>query len=80
MGAIEGVEFGAELIIGAFILVIFLGSMFTPLSEQVTNSGIAFGSTIILFFQLIALIFILAGVMKLWKKITGEDDRPQFEG
>lgn len=83
MAVMDGLEFGVNGIIAIFIFIIFFSALAPSVIGYIQNnsSSIGLSETTILIFSLLGLIFVLGIFMKLWKKITGEDDeRPRIVG
>ena len=82
MGLTDALTFGIEGIMAIFIFIIFFTALAPTVIDYINNNSTVLGlpQVTILVFSLLALIFVLGIFMMMWKKVTGQDNQPQYGG
>lgn len=80
MGFIDSLNLGIETIMGILIFLAIFAALAPTVIGIIQNAGdsVGLGSTTTLVFSLIGLVFVVGGVLKLFKKLT-EPDRPEIQ-
>ena len=81
MASIEdALEYGITLVIGILVFTIFFSGLAPTVIEYINNNSASIGlpQVSILMFSLLVVIFIVGGLLKFWRKITGPDS-PRVE-
>ena len=83
MGTVsESVSFGVEAIIGIFIFFILFTSFLPTIIDYINNNSTIIGlpQATILVVSLFGLLFVAGMALKMWNKVTGKDNPPQYGG
>ena len=76
----DALGFGMEYIVGILIFVVFFSALAPTIIDYINNNSASIGlpQVAILFLSLMVVFFILGGLMKFWRKVTGPD-QPRVE-
>ena len=83
MGTVsESVLSGVEAIIGIFIFFILFTSFLPTIIDYINNNSTTIGmpQATILVVSLFGLLFVAGMMLKMWNKVTGKDNPPQYGG
>jgi hypothetical protein len=82
MGLSDALSFGIEGLMGIFIFVIFFSALAPYIIDYINNNSTSIGlpEATILIVSLLVLVFVLGIFMRLWKKVTGQDNEPPAYG
>jgi len=74
-GLEEALEYGMTLVVGILIFVIFFSALAPTIIEYINNNSASIGlpQVTILFFSLLVVFFVMGGMIKFWRKVTGPD-------
>lgn len=74
-GITDALTFGIEGVIGTFIFLIVFTAFLPSIIDTINNgSGFGLPQATILIVSLIGLIFVAGIALRIWKKVTGQDN------
>ena len=81
MGMTDALTFGIEGVIGIFIFMVLFTALLPMIIDTINNgSGVGMPGVTILIVSLLGLIFVAGVLLRMWKKVTGQDEQPSQLG